>query len=62
MPGEERHARLRAQYAEKYGEDNAEYLMEMEQGWFKRYSNAAYVGIGPHAEETERHKRDTRGG
>jgi len=34
------------EYVEKYGEDNAQYLMEMEQGWFKNYSNAAYTDLG----------------
>jgi hypothetical protein len=33
-------------YIEKYGEDNGEYLMEMEQGWLKAYSNAAFVDLG----------------
>jgi len=32
-------------YLEKYGEENAQYLMEMEQGWFNEYSNAAYVDM-----------------
>ena len=60
MPGEERYARVRAQYVEKYGEENADYLKEMEQGWFERYTNAAYVDIGAHATETDRYKRDTK--
>jgi hypothetical protein len=34
--------------------------MEMEQEWFKRYLNAAYVDIWVNAEETEKYKRDTR--
>lgn len=45
QPGKVRHDVLLKEYIEKYGEDNAEYLMEMEQGWFKEYSNAAYVDL-----------------
>jgi hypothetical protein len=30
---------------EKYGEDNARYLMEMEQSWFSNYRTAAYVDL-----------------
>ncbi len=43
MPGHDRYQLLYKQYAEKYGEDNAEYLMEMEQGWLKEYKVCAYV-------------------
>lgn len=43
QPGKDRYEETFKQYVEKYGEDNAEYLMEMEQGWFKEYNNAAYV-------------------
>ncbi len=46
MPGKDRHDVLRAQYAAQYGEENAEYLMDMEQGWLKSYNNAAYVDLG----------------
>src|SRR5690606_9018005 len=38
MPGKDRHDVLRAQYAAQYGEENAEYLMDMEQGWLKSYN------------------------
>ena len=44
MPGKERVDRLRAHYAEKYGEENADYLMEMEQEWLKKYDRCTYVG------------------
>lgn len=43
MPGEARVARLRAKYAEAYGEDNADYLMEMEQQWLSKYDRAAFI-------------------
>lgn len=46
QPGQARYERLLAAYAKKYGADNAQYLMEMEQGWFKTYSNAVYVDLG----------------
>ena len=46
MPGRDRLDKVRAEYAEKFGEDNADYLVEMEQGWLKKYSNAAYVDLG----------------
>ena len=45
-PGKQRYDKLRAEYVEKYGEDNAEYLMQMEQGWFTEYSRATYVDLG----------------
>lgn len=46
QPGKERYERLLESYIEEYGEDNAEYLMGMEQGWFREYSNAVYVDLG----------------
>lgn len=46
QPGKERYEATRRQYVEQYGEDNADYLMEMEQNWFKEYTNAAYVDLG----------------
>lgn len=58
MPGKERYERILHSYVEKYGEDNGQYLMEMEQGWFKAYSNAAYVDLGMH--DTSRFKDETR--
>jgi hypothetical protein len=45
-PGEERYRLLRRYYVEKYGEDNADYLMEQEQVWFDQYDNAAFVDLG----------------
>lgn len=45
QPGKDRHDKLRREYVEKYGEENADYLMEMEQGWMKEYNNAAYVDL-----------------
>jgi hypothetical protein len=46
QPSKERYELTLQYYIDKYGQDNAEYLMEMEQGWFKNYNNAAYVDFG----------------
>ena len=46
MPGKERYERCLAEYTEKYSEDNAQYLMEMEQGWMKEYEWATFVRMG----------------
>ena len=45
-PGQERYEKTYLQYLEKYGEDNAQYLMEMEQDWIHNYTTAAYVDLG----------------
>ena len=37
---------LRAEYVEKYGEDNADYLMEVMGAWKTHYQRAAFVGLG----------------
>ena len=43
QPGKERYINALESYKEKYGEENAEYLMEMEQNWIKEYSRATYI-------------------
>lgn len=43
QPSELRYKVLYEEYVQKFGEDNAEYLMEMEQGWMKEYKNAAFI-------------------
>lgn len=43
QPGRERWELTRKYYQEKYGEDNADFLMEMEQNWFKEYHWATYI-------------------
>lgn len=58
MPGKERLDRIFNQYKEKYGEENAEYLMQVEQRWIYDYSNAAYVDLGFY--ETQAYKTYTR--
>ncbi len=46
VPGRERYETLKQQYTEKYGEDDAEYLMEQEQSWFHAYDRATFVDLG----------------
>ena len=43
QPGEERYLKTRQSYIDKFGEENADYLMEMEQGWFKKYDRAFFI-------------------
>ncbi len=45
-PGEDRYHKLQAEYVEKYGEDNAAFLMETEQSWFREYDRATWVDLG----------------
>jgi hypothetical protein len=45
-PGPERTARLRQEYSAKFGAEEVEYLMEMEQHWIANYERATYVGLG----------------
>lgn len=44
-PGKQRYDKLLSEYTEKYGQDNAEYLMQAEQHWFNTYSRATYVDL-----------------
>jgi hypothetical protein len=43
MPGKERYEITYERYLEKYGEENAQYLMEIEENWMTEYSAAAYI-------------------
>ena len=52
-PGEQRYKKLFKEYSEKHGADNAEYLMETEQHWFKTYDRATYVDLGVGDTEAE---------
>jgi hypothetical protein len=45
-PGKARYDLLRRQYVQQYGEDNADFLMESEQAWFRSYERATYVDLG----------------
>ncbi|MBI4560088.1 MAG: DUF1638 domain-containing protein [Candidatus Hydrogenedentes bacterium] len=58
MPGKERYEHCLRHYTETYGDENAQYLMEAEQGWFQKYSNAAYTDLG--CGETEHYREYTR--
>ena len=46
QPSRQRYERLLEEYRQKYGEDNAQYLMEVEQTWMKEYQRATYVDWG----------------
>ena len=43
MPGRERYEKKLEEYEEKYGSDNAKFLMETEQGWMNEYNWATYI-------------------
>ena len=59
QPGRERYELTRRYYLEQYGEDNADYLMEMEQSWFKEYHWATYINWDlPSAERDRAYTRD----
>ena len=58
QPGPERLVEARRRYTEKFGADNADYLMETEMSWYREYSWATYVDWGlPAAEEYRRYTR-----
>ncbi len=46
QPSKERYEKMLEEYKEKYGDDNAQYLMEVEQTWIKEYNWATYVDWG----------------
>ena len=59
QPGRERQAFTRQYYAETYGDDNADYLMEMEQNWYKEYNWATYINWDlPTTERDRAYTRD----
>lgn len=51
-----------AEYLEKYGKDNADYLMEVMGAWQAHYDRAAYIdmGLGEGEEVTEKAQRDAQ--
>ncbi len=55
----------RAEYVAKYGEDNADYLMEVLGGWRTHYGRAAFVSMGvadeARSEAAARDEADRRG-
>ncbi len=46
VEGEKARAIIRKEFVEKYGEDNADFLMEMLHSWQKNYRRAAYIEMG----------------
>jgi hypothetical protein len=46
QPGKERFEKTLKEYVEKFGEDNARYLVETEQSWLKEYHWATYIDWG----------------
>jgi hypothetical protein len=46
QPSKERYEILLEEYTRKYGRDNAQYLMEVEQTWIKEYKWAVFVDWG----------------
>ena len=46
QPSQERYERLLTEYKEKYGEDNARYLLEVELDWITQYNWATYIDWG----------------
>jgi hypothetical protein len=57
-PGKERYEKLRAQYVEKFGEEDADFLMEEEQRWFSTYDRATFVDL--HVIPTEKDEAFTK--
>lgn len=59
MPGKERYEKMLAEYTEKYGSDNATYLMQMEQTWIKEYRRATFIDWGlPGSQEAKAYTRE----
>ena len=58
QPGAERFEAIYNAYVEKFGEDNARYLMEVEQGWMKEYSRSTYVDLG--MPKTDKYRKYTK--
>jgi len=54
QPGKERYERTLAEYEQKYGADNAQFLMEAEQNWMKEYKWATYIDWGFAGAEEEK--------
>ena len=54
QPGKDMYEKYLKEYKEKYGDDNAEYLMRAEQTWMAEYSWATYIDWGFANSETYR--------
>ncbi len=53
-PSEEAYERLFQKYAEQFGEENAEYLLETENSYTKNYENAVFIKSGNYDDEVNR--------
>jgi hypothetical protein len=52
MPGREKYEKTLTEYEQKYGKDNAVYLMKQQQKWMTEYNWAVYIDWGfPNAEK-----------
>lgn len=59
MPGKDRFDKIQAEYIEKYGPENAEYLISMEQGWIKEYKRAVFIDWNlPGTEEAKAYTKE----
>ena len=43
MPGKERYEQTYQSYLDQFGEENAKYLMEMEQNWMQEYKSSTFI-------------------
>ena len=58
MPGKERYQESYQHYSQQYGEDNADYLMKMEQDWLSKYDRCTFIEWADIP--AEQHKRQAR--
>lgn len=58
QPCKEKFDAMLAEYKEKFGDENADFLLEEENRWLKEYANAAYVDSGLPCDEE--HKEFTK--
>jgi hypothetical protein len=58
MPSKERYEKVLEEYRDKYGEENARYLMEQEQNWMTEYTRAVFVDwLLPGSEEYKQYTK-----
>jgi len=59
MPGKDRYEKKLAEYTVKYGAENADYLMKVEQTWIKEYKRAVFIDWGlPGTEAAKAYTRE----
>ncbi|MHB8064116.1 MAG: DUF1638 domain-containing protein [Ruminiclostridium sp.] len=59
QPSELKYATLLKDYIQRYGEENAKFLMEMEQNWMKEYKNAGFISWD-HLQNNEDYRKYTK--